>query len=59
MRNLLEYPVTFAEKIKALHFFEKLYNEKYGVHIPIGDVTLVALREIEEDLFRLKDLIES
>jgi hypothetical protein len=59
MRNLLEYPVTRAEKIAALlaateawqvvTFSRELHNATHGDEEPVGDITAAALAAIMDD----------
>lgn len=52
MRNLLQYPVTQAEKISILR---KIIEDKREnlADLPFGDITVAVLEEILKDLYRV------
>lgn len=54
MRNLLEYPVTYQEKIDFLNslinFRKRLEEEKGKSDIGYGEMTLTILQEIAKDI---------
>ena len=60
MRNLLEYPITYAEKTSWLdkQLNEWLFSQNED-EFRCGDVTGAIIYDILEDLARLQDLIES
>lgn len=53
MRNLLEYPITKEEKVRALEMalatFEAAWREVPEAHRPIGDITGAALQAVLDD----------
>lgn len=51
MRNLLEYPVTRAEKIAALLAATEAWHNAmaHGDEEPVGDITAAALAAIMDD----------
>lgn len=57
MRNLNEYPITYDEKIDLLKkFIDFRRKVEEGKESTCGDLTLVTLLAIEEDVWRLNDL---
>lgn len=51
MRNILEYPITHEEKVKAVMWAIGRYqSDTSGPGAPIGDVTGVALQAVLDDL---------
>lgn len=50
MRNLLEYPITHDEKVKAVMWAIGRYESDTAGRAPIGDVTGVALQAVLDEL---------
>jgi hypothetical protein len=59
MRNIKQYPVTYEEKqelIESIISFRSKAVFNDNLDAICGDMTLVILREIAEDLWHLEDL---
>ena len=54
MRNLIKYPITWDEKHQALKEAIDLMSRKYEGYY--GNISVAALQEILEDLYRLERL---
>ena len=59
MRNLKQYPITYDEKVNWLNDQRKmLVEEAKSIPIIYGDIRVVLIDDILEDLWRLNDLMD-
>lgn len=56
MRNILQYPITYDEKLKLLEALSEKILDDYRHSIVIGDMKAAIISEIIEDLHRLRGL---
>ena len=52
MRNIVEYPITFAEKISVLRAVIEREQKEVDFYESCGDMTVCVLQEIMRDLHR-------
>lgn len=52
MRNLIEYPITYAEKIATLRQVINDYMKEEVAELTAGDMTVCVLNAILNDLYR-------
>lgn len=53
MRNILQYPITYDEKLKVLENLREKILDDYRHNIVIGDMKAAILQEVINDIKRL------